>query len=561
MSRHWLRHVLLVDLLIAGSALAQPSTTEAQALRVVCVADSAAELQRDAVWPEGAHVTSMAQRFIVPLGSGFVVDPGRRHVVSSWHAVSTCLGDPAQLRRIGVLDAGPAGVRLRLAQQLPDRMFQDAAGRPVNLVQALCDDESRPCGADLPRGPADKPLAATERHRQLDNLLTYAPDLAVLRVDSALQAAPLALALDQQLDDQMQLLIRGVADADLAELASTAARYTGPHQISHRRPGGQPGDEIHAKLHRLAARASPALAGAAVLRGGAVVGVLSRMQPGVATSAASAASNTATNGASNAARTAYAVPVRVLAVFLDLLKVPYLTQVEPPIGVGSPGMAPPPAVGVPVMAADRQELMLGGAAALTVLAGLAFYMLARRNRRARVTAAALPLPPQRSVTRTQPSLLHATAMPTGALDAAPAVAPAPESTWVPAAALPEAHHEVHLRCSRGPLGDVVYALPMPNGGTTLFVGRNPQSCQIVFPPASDLVSAVHACLAWDAVQRHLTLRDLSSSGTWLNGERVAKGRTLALSAGDEVDLGAPGSNRFTIEADGGPSPLATEVLS
>ena len=32
MSRHWLRHVLLVDLLIAGSALAQPSTTEAQAL-------------------------------------------------------------------------------------------------------------------------------------------------------------------------------------------------------------------------------------------------------------------------------------------------------------------------------------------------------------------------------------------------------------------------------------------------------------------------------------------------------------------------------------------------
>ena len=211
--------------------------------------------------------------------------------------------------------------------------------------------------------PADKPLAATERHRQLDNLLTYAPDLAVLRVDSALQAAPLALALDQQLDDQMQLLIRGVADADLAELASTAARYTGPHQISHRRPGGQPGDEIHAKLHRLAARASPALAGAAVLRGGAVVGVLSRMQPGVATSAASAASNTATNGASNAARTAYAVPVRVLAVFLDLLKVPYLTQVEPPIGVGSPGMAPPPAVGVPVMAADRQELMLGGAAA------------------------------------------------------------------------------------------------------------------------------------------------------------------------------------------------------
>jgi hypothetical protein len=39
----------------------------------------------------------------------------------------------------------------------------------------------------------------------------------------------------------------------------------------------------------------------------------------------------------------------------------------------------------------------------------------------------------------------------------------------------------------------------------------------------DLVSAVHACLPGVAVQRHLTLRGLSSSGTWLSGERVAKG--------------------------------------
>ena len=73
---------------------------------------------------------------------------------------------------------------------------------------------------------------------------------------------------------------------------------------------------------------------------------------------------------------------------------------------------------------------------------------------------------------------------------------------------------------------------------------------VVFPAAMDHVSAVHACFVWDDHQRALTLRDLSSSGTWVDGQRIAKGRTLALPNGARVDLGGPDINRFTIEIPG-----------
>jgi hypothetical protein len=140
------------------------------------------------------------------------------------------------------------------------------------------------------------------------------------------------------------------------------------------------------------------------------------------------------------------------------------------------------------------------------------------------------LMPQRTMTRHNPTLLHAVAMPTAAVE--------PPPTDLP---------QVQLRCSAGPLADAVFSLPMPNGGCTLYVGRDPKSCQVVFPAAMDHVSAVHACFAWDPPARALTLRDLSSSGTWVNGTRIDKGRTLALAEGDRVDLGGPDHNRFTIE--------------
>lgn len=552
----------------------------ARPVRVVCVADRPDAFLRDEVFRDRvlarlptalplpaatddasrlrALIAPSGTHFVVPVGGGFVVDPARRHVVSSWQAVSACAPGPGSGRRLGVAEADAADIAVQLAEQLPDRTYQDAAGNPVQLVQALCRDARERCGADLPRAPDDKPPAAALRRRQLDNLLAYAPDLVVLRLPQPVRTAPLALALQQQLDDQMHLVVRafgplpvGVGTADAAARLhlvaplSVAAIYTGPHQISALPPAGQPGPEVHARLHRMAARIESDQSGAPVLRGSGVVGVLTAL----AVPAANPAS----------APPAYAVPVTVLAVFLDLLKVPYVTA--PPdaplrASPADPGQAAAPPVGL----AGPRQLLLGGALLLALLAAAAFGLLARR----RPLAAAVPPPapaplrPQQPAQRTSgrvgPTVLHPVALPTAAIDP-----PVAEAELAAAPDRPAAVAVVHLQCTAGPLAPARFTLPMPNGGTTLFVGRDAHACQVVFPAMADQVSAVHACFIWDPQQRLLTVRDLSSSGSWVNGQRIAKGRTLALSGGDRVDLGGAGLNRFTIETAQPGGPAATEM--
>ncbi|MEN9627449.1 MAG: hypothetical protein RJA10_676, partial [Pseudomonadota bacterium] len=298
------RIAALLALLTLGSpALAQqppPSpaalSEAAQPVRVVCVADSAEAFLGDETFRErvlarlpaalapssGAEPTSrlrdliapVGRRFMVPVGSGFVVDPERRHVVTNWAVATACASDRSadrnRGRQVGILQPEGADVAPVLAERLPDRTFQDAAGNPVKLVKALCRDKQETCSADLPRSPDDKALPESLRRRQIDNLLAYAPDLAVLRLPTPSRAQPLALALNQQLDDQMRLVIRsfgpvpvGTTAADAAARQhlvaplSVGAAYTGPHQISYRPQGGQAGDEVHARLHRMAAAVQP----------------------------------------------------------------------------------------------------------------------------------------------------------------------------------------------------------------------------------------------------------------------------------------------------------------
>lgn len=554
----------------------------AQPVRVVCVADSAEAFLGDQTFRD--HVLArlpaalapareadatrrlrdliapLGRRFVVPVGSGFVVDPERRHVITGWSVVTACASDRSvdrsRGRQVGILEPDGVDVVAVLAERLPDRTFQDAAGTPVKLVQALCRDRQEPCSADLPRGPDDRPVPDSLRRRQLDNLLAYAPDLAVLRLPAPSRAPPLALAVNQQLDDQMRLVIRsqgpvpvGTTAADAAARlhlvapVSVGAVYTGPHQISHLPPAGQPGHEIHARLHRLAAAVQPGQTGAPVMRGAGVVGVLTTL-PDPA------------RPASDAMAPVYAVPVTVVAVFLDLLKVPYAVAPLDLPAVAAPAADPPAA---PAGWAQPQRLMLAGAAVLAVLAGLAFAWLARRPAPT-PAAAGLPLPPaptqrttSRTVSRVNPTILHAMALPTAATEPEPDPA-APAGANPGPARPPSSVVRARLRCSAGPLAPSVFELPMPNGGATLFVGRDAQSCQVVLPPVMDLVSAVHVCFVWDAASATLTVRDLSSSGTWLNGQRLPKGRTLPLAAGDKVDLGGPDINRFTIELPGAPLP-------
>lgn len=579
----------------AGLAVAQQPPTSpaaaaeaAQPMRVVCIADSPEAFLNDETFRDrvlarlpaalpaatGAApaarlrglIAPLGRRFIVPVGSGFVVDSARRHVVTNWHVATACGGERSAGRQIAVVVSTGTDIVALQAERLPDRSFQDTGGLAVKLVQAVCRDPQQPCGADLPRAADDKPLPEAARRKQLDNLLAYAPDIAVLRLGTAAKVAPLALALNQQLDDQMRLVIRafgpvpvGVGEADAAARlhlvapVSVAAVYTGPQQISQLPPGGQPGEEIHVKLHRLAAAVQPVQSGAPVLRGAGVVGLLTAPpEPGRVV-------------ADGAAPTTYAVPVTVLAVFLDLIKVPYISvppdqpaaRVQAAVAPAVPVAAPPPPRR---WWEEPQSLMLAGALALALLAGVAFFLLWRRpaaspsvRSQPRMPTASLP---QRTVSRPhQPTMLHAVAMPTSALDPPTTIPqplpdaddPANQTATGISPRLPPPPAGVHLHCAAGPLAPLMFSLPMPNGGTTLFVGRDSKSCQVVFPPSMDQISGVHACFMWDPPSHRLTVRDISSSGTWVNGQRIAKGRTVPLDGGDEVDLGGPSINRFRIE--------------
>lgn len=554
----------LASLAAAAGAAAQklpPSAAELAAaavpVRVVCIADSPEQFLREEAFRErvllrladppgdgGAPdprtaIRPLGVRYVVPMGAGFVVDADRRHVVTSWQVVTACTGERGSGRQVAVLEPGNPGGAPLLGERLPDRQFLDAAGQPVLLVQALCRQAGTPCDVDLPHGPDRKPPAAAERRRQLDNLLAYAPDLAVLRLATVATTPPLALALNQQLDDQMRLFVRGFGrGAESLLPASVPALYTGPQQYSSRAGDGAPDGVVHARLHRLAMPVQPGAAGAPVLRGDGVVGVLTVMMD-VGASASDA----------SGLGTSHAVPAQVLASFLTLLKVPYRTAALelPP----RPDTAPAPAAAADAGGSyESRRWMFVAAAVIALGAALAFFALARRQRHLAPAPAPGPAPGpqrpapaagQRTTTRRPTTVLHAVAMPTAAVEPVPLDLPV-----------------VQLHCSAGPLADQRFALPMPNGGCTMFVGRDAKSCQVVLPAAADDVSAVHACFTWDPHARALTLRDLSSSGTWVNGQRIEKGRTVTLASADRVELGGPDHNRFTVELP--PAPTVEEPM-
>ena len=513
--------VLLAAALLAGGR-AGAADAPAAVLPVVCIAEQAASLQGEGF---AGAVQAAGGRHIRRVGAGFVVDRDRQHVLTTWHTATACPGGAGV--QIGIAERVGSDWFVTAAERLPDRTYQDGAGRPVKLVQAVCRDPQALCGADLPPLPGQAVADDDTRRRERANVHTYAPDLAVLRLLAPARSAPLGLAVTEVLDDGAGLAVRGPGGgADEAD-RDIEARYTGPHQISWLPHGGAPGDEVHARLHRLQARVPAGLAGSPVLRGSGVVGVLSALDEG------------------RAEATAHAVPATVAAAFLDLLKVPYLGAVAEPLRPDIGSLPPPMPPLDRAWHADPQRLMLLGAGLLALLAATAFALLAWRNarqlRQAARAAARVPDPPlpQRTVSRVNPTLLHAVALPASAADEAATAAGA-----APAPA------QAHLLASHGPLGGSRFSLPMPNGGLTLFVGRDPQSCQVVLPAATAEVSAVHACFVWEPARRHLGLRDLSSSGTWLNGERVTKGQTLSLAHGDRVTLGDPEGNRLTVDLNG-----------
>ena len=86
---------------------------------------------------------------------------------------------------------------------------------------------------------------------------------------------------------------------------------------------------------------------------------------------------------------------------------------------------------------------------------------------------------------------------------------------------------------RGPYAGAVIALD----GETVFFGRDPQRCQLVFDPESKEISRVHCSVRFDEARGCFTLENYSRNGTFLmNGARLNDGDAADLYSGDRFYL-------------------------
>ncbi len=86
---------------------------------------------------------------------------------------------------------------------------------------------------------------------------------------------------------------------------------------------------------------------------------------------------------------------------------------------------------------------------------------------------------------------------------------------------------------RGPYAGAVIALD----GETVFFGRDPQRCQLVFDPQGKQISRVHCSVRYDEERECFTLENYSRNGTFLmNGDRLNDGDAADLYSGDRFYL-------------------------
>jgi hypothetical protein len=83
---------------------------------------------------------------------------------------------------------------------------------------------------------------------------------------------------------------------------------------------------------------------------------------------------------------------------------------------------------------------------------------------------------------------------------------------------------------------------------TLSLGRDPASCQVVYPKNMPGVSRVHCSIRYDAGANVFVLKDLSSEGTIAGGRPIGKGRSLSLKPGGSFYL-VDQDNGFRVELD------------
>lgn len=90
-----------------------------------------------------------------------------------------------------------------------------------------------------------------------------------------------------------------------------------------------------------------------------------------------------------------------------------------------------------------------------------------------------------------------------------------------------------------PLSSSLSAVELHQGDGCVVLGRSKDLDEAFRIEISDKISARHCELAVDAVTLQLTVKDISTNGTYVNGTRLEKGVVVVLGSGDSLSLTRP----------------------
>jgi hypothetical protein len=570
-----------------SKALANPTLPPdagARTVRVVCIADSAATLA-DSRYRLLHRISGLFQIFgdnasasdieklikakyppvgrwhFLPAGTGYVVHHQDNHsyVVTNWHVAVGCSASERERVQLGVIE----GTGNEIQPILADHVAINSANVPQR-VQALCRSTTgnQRCGLRLPnaKGIPGTPSHSKEAQENDANVLLYAPDVAVLKLRERSRVAPVVFAPSAAAESLRGRALQIVGypqvamelqQSELGTRRALAAEVTTPATFSRIEPlkreqvGAGPESSIRLDLLQLAAQVHPGNSGGPLLDEGRVVGMVTAtvaMGERTRRADADATDAEAASRSDPVLPAGYALAVKAADVMQVLreLGVPFM-QAE----TAAPAPAPAPASRTllddkPIAKTEpestgmgrQQWLLIGGLALLVVVLGVATSVhLANKSATPGPTLGPAPRPDW-DRDPVGPTVLN------------PSLAPAPAPAPAPSAPTNAA---LVLRADTGPATGR-YPLPAPNGGLSLYIGRDPKSCQLVLPNHLDMVSSVHCCVSWTPQNRVAAIRDMSRNGTWVNGQRMsADSGSMTLRHGDTVDLGAPGLNRFVVE--------------
>lgn len=576
--------LLLATTVVHAAAQTSAQKPGQQAVRVVCLAEDAKKFAdkdlRLLRWfgdlgdliAGGSDISDKVAREIknryppvgrwnfVPLGTGFVVHHEKNSsvIVTNWHVATACpthrypdsiAGSSSTAHNtepvstglsLGVIEPLTGEIRPVLADIQVRRSFTNEKGEVTNQavpVKVLCKQSGERCDVHVPSesGKLGR-LERGEFKRRQDNVQIYVPDVAVLRSRDRIQLPALVLNPLAQADPQTPMYVHGFPQVamqiqqdsvgsrrQMAEPVVTQASFARMLSLSNERPGLALDDVVKAELLMLSGQVHPGNSGGPILVNGEVVGMVTgtfTLDGRRSTTVPAGTLGGVGEDGKSAIPAGYGLAVQVADVVrvLDFFGVPYAkTPVaalpRPPEPTASasitPVLSPEPANG------SLQNLVIGSLIGLAVLLAAVFGVVAWRK--------------QQETNEPESEAVK----PTVVVPVAPAVLVTPQSA--PA---------VSLHASHGPLSGA-FALPTPNGGLALFVGRDPKTCQVLFPDEHDIVSGMHCCFSWNAQHSALTVKDMSSNGTFVNGKKLDRATAHALKHGDTVDLGGANLNRFT----------------